>query len=658
MSKMALPASLLGELEPSIHNLIKRQLGFSEPTLLSASINCLQQGGDKEALTKRLCTLLDHRQAGKLSDKICDAVDEFCLARDLPMITQQQSSRKRSMEDNGSDSNGGSGGKKAKTEAEAAEAGGIVAMSASQIRAMMSNTLKQIEERKQALAGLKGSSGLANQTAKVQLPPPKVVSIDSAPLMQQHVDTAATIAALQARIANKMDKIGPVAPAQLASGPSATIPALPERPAAVILDDKGRTVDASGQQITLSHHVPTLKANLRAKRRDEMREHLRGAEPSGSGQRGEAEETKFFDGRLVPKIATRPKRMAFKFNEPGRYQKEGQRMRMKAQLEKLQADISTIARKTGITSATQLAKLVPKSDTKDNIPDIEWWDALILTNGHSAKYHVEEIRPDAITNLIEHPIQMKPMEPVTAAHVPVFLTKKEQKKLRRQNRREAWKEKQDKIRLGIAQPDQPKVKISNLMRVLGNEAVQDPTKIEAHVREQMAKRVANHEKANAKRKLTADQKKDKVAKKLKEDTSGGVHVAVYRVTNLNNPAKKFKVETNAKQLYMTGCVVLYEDVNVIVVEGGPKQQKKYKQLMLNRIKWDEDILKDKEGTEVQNKCSLVWEGEAKERNFGDVKFKQCPTESFAREHFRKAGVEHYWDQAYSGAVLEASNVDI
>lgn len=32
------------------------------------------------------------------------------------------------------------------------------------------------------------------------------------------------------------------------------------------------------------------------------------------------------------------------------------------------------------------------------------------------------------------------------------------------------------------------VRISNLMRVLGTEAVQDPTKVEAHVKAQMAKR--------------------------------------------------------------------------------------------------------------------------------------------------------------------------
>ena len=127
---------------------------------------------------------------------------------------------------------------------------------------------------------------------------------------------------------------------------------------------------------------------------------------------------------------------------------------------------------------------------------------------------------------------------------------------------------------------------------------------------------------------------------------------MFRVKNLTNPAKKFKVETNAKQLFMTGCVVLYEDVNVVVVEGGPKQLKKYKQLMLNRIKWEEETLKDKDGQDIDNKCHLVWEGETKARHFGDVKFKQCPTESFAREFFKNAGVEHYWDLAYSGAVLE------
>ncbi|MEE6491310.1 hypothetical protein FKM82_016173 [Ascaphus truei] len=269
-----------------------------------------------------------------------------------------------------------------------------------------------------------------------------------------------------------------------------------------------------------------------------------------------------------------------------------------------------------------------------------------------------------ITNLVEHPAQLSPPvdtdSPVTLG---IYLTQKEQKKLRRQTRREAQKELQEKVRLGLMPPPEPKVRISNLMRVLGTEAIQDPTRVEAHVRAQMAKRQKAHEEANAARKLTTEQRKEKKVKKLKEDISQGVHVTVYSIRNLSNLAKKFKIEANAGQLYLTGVVVLHKDVNVVVVEGGPKAQKKFKRLMLNRIKWDEqttnhkggDDESDEESVKKANKCSLVWEGTAKERSFGDIKFKQCPTENMAREHFKKHGAEHYWDLALSQSVLESTD---
>lgn len=41
-----------------------------------------------------------------------------------------------------------------------------------------------------------------------------------------------------------------------------------------------------------------------------------------------------------------------------------------------------------------------------------------------------------------------------------------------------------------------------------------------------------HEEANAARKLTTEQKKEKKARKLQEDTSNGVHVSVYRYARL------------------------------------------------------------------------------------------------------------------------------
>lgn len=97
-------------------------------------------------------------------------------------------------------------------------------------------------------------------------------------------------------------------------------------------------------------------------------------------------------------------------------------------------------------------------------------------------------------------------EPHKPVLLPIHLTKHEQRKLRRQNRAEVLKEQQEKIRLGLIPAPEPKgktnlvlnllisgffllVKISNLMRVLCSDAVQDPTKIELHVRNQMAQRI-------------------------------------------------------------------------------------------------------------------------------------------------------------------------
>ncbi|CAG0891232.1 unnamed protein product [Cyprideis torosa] len=160
-----------------------------------------------------------------------------------------------------------------------------------------------------------------------------------------------------------------------------------------------------------------------------------------------------------------------------------------------------------------------------------------------------------------------------------------------------------------------------------------------------------HEDANSARKLTPEERKKKKLAKLQEDTSSGVNVSVYRVRDLTNPAQKFKVETNAKQLVMTGCVVLHGDLNLVVVEGGPKQQKKYRILMMRRIKWPSAVEGAAPGS---SGCQLMWEGVVPNRNFGPMQFKTCPTEQMAREYFRRHGVEHYWDLAYSQSVLEAS----
>ena len=59
------------------------------------------------------------------------------------------------------------------------------------------------------------------------------------------------------------------------------------------------------------------------------------------------------------------------------------------------------------------------------------------------------------------------------------------------------------------------------MKVLTTDAVQDPTKVEARVRREVAMRKHQHEKMNAERKLTDDQRREKVeTKKMKEEKKG------------------------------------------------------------------------------------------------------------------------------------------
>uniref|UniRef100_A0A3B3SEN5 U4/U6 small nuclear ribonucleoprotein Prp3 n=1 Tax=Paramormyrops kingsleyae TaxID=1676925 RepID=A0A3B3SEN5_9TELE len=621
---MSLPKREVEELRPWVERTVKKVLGFSEPTVVTAALHCVGKGLDKRKTTDQLRPFLDE-SAGGFVERLFEALEESRNSRGSK--TGGEKHRKRDLK----------------------------------IKQMMEAATRQIEERKKQL-----SFSAPPPLASSQSIPPS----QAATFMNDAIEKARKAAELQARIQSQL-AMKPGILGALGTG-SHNLVALANlhamgiappkvearevtKPTPLILDELGRTVDASGKEVELTHRMPTLKANIRAVKREQFRQQLK--ERPGE----ELESTSYFDQRVFVPIPQRPRR-GFKFHEKGRFEKIAQRIRTKAQLEKLQAEIAQAAKKTGIHASTKLALIAPKKELGDGeVPSIEWWDSYILP---SCTTTFDTIDLFGVTNLVEHPAQISPPvdtdKPVTLG---VYLTKKEQKKLRRQTRREGQKEMQEKVRLGLMPPPEPKVRISNLMRVLGTEAVQDPTKVEAHVRAQMAKRQKAHEEANAARKLTSEQRKEKKAKKLKEDLSQGVYITVYRIRNLTNPAKKFKVEANASQLYLTGTVVLHRDVNIVVVEGGPKAQKKFKKLMLSRIKWEEQTNSkredgegsDDEASKKTNKCSLVWEGTAKERSFGEVKFKQCPTENMAREHFKKHGTEHYWDLALSQSVLECTD---
>ncbi|KAB0395386.1 hypothetical protein E2I00_010472 [Balaenoptera physalus] len=566
---MALSKRELDELKPWIEKTVKRVLGFSEPTVVTAALNCVGKGMDKKKAADHLKPFLDDSTL-RFVDKLFEAVEEGRSSRHSKSSSDR--SRKRELKevfgDDSEISKESSGVKKRRIprfeeveeEPEVipgppSESPGMLTK-LQQIKQMMEAATRQIEERKK-------------QLSFISPPTPQ-----AATFMNDAIEKARKAAELQARIqaqlALKPGLIGNANMVGLANLHAMGI-APPKvelkdqtKPTPLILDEQGRTVDATGKEIELTHRMPTLKANIRAVKREQFKQQLK-EKPSE-----DMESNTFFDPRVSIAPSQRQRR-TFKFHDKGKFEKIAQRLRTKAQLEKLQAEISQAARKTGIHTSTRLALIAPKKELKEgDIPEIEWWDSYIIPNG----FDLTEENPKredyfGITNLVEHPAQLN-----------------------------------------------PPVRISNLMRVLGTEAVQDPTKVEAHVRAQMAKRQKAHEEANAARKLTAEQRKVKKIKKLKEDISQGVHISVYRVRNLSNPAKKFKIEANAGQLYLTGVVVLHKDVNVVVVEGGPKAQKKFKRLMLHRIKWDEqtsntkgddDEESDEEAVKKTNKCVLVWE---------------------------------------------------
>uniref|UniRef100_A0AAY4AJU4 U4/U6 small nuclear ribonucleoprotein Prp3 n=1 Tax=Denticeps clupeoides TaxID=299321 RepID=A0AAY4AJU4_9TELE len=697
---MSLPKREVEELRPWVERTVKKVLGFSEPTVVTAALHCVGKGLDKRKTVDQLRPFLDE-SAGGFVECLFEALEESRNLRGSRGGAEKN--RKRDLKDVFGD--------EVEAVREAAEAGDPAVkkkrvprfdvveepevlpapptespgmLTKMQIKQMMEAATRQIEERKKQLSF---SPRLPVLPPPLQQEPPvshlltppvqpptassqAIAPSQAASIMNDAIEKARKAAELQARIQSQL-AMKPGILGALSNTGSHNLVALANlhamgiappkveareitKPTPLILDELGRTVDASGKEVELTHRMPTLKANIRAVKREQFRQQLK-ERPSD-----DLESTSYFDPRVFITPSQRAKK-GFRFHERGRFEKIAQRIRTKSQLEKLQAEIAQAAKKTGIQASTKLALIAPKKELGDaDVPFMEWWDSYILT----PETVLDGMDFFGVTNLVEHPAQLSPPvdsdKPVTLG---VYLTKKEQKKLRRQTRREGQKEVQEKVRLGLMPPPEPKVRISNLMRVLGTEAVQDPTKVEAHVRAQMAKRQKAHEEANAARKLTAEQRKEKKVKKLKEDLSHGVHIAVYRIRNLTNPAKKFKVEANASQLYLTGTVVLHKDVNIVVVEGGPKSQKKFKRLMLSRIKWEEHTNSkredpngsDDESSKKNNKCNLVWEGTAKERSYGEVKFKQCPTENMAREHFKKHGTEHYWDLALSQSVLETTD---
>lgn len=406
------------------------------------------------------------------------------------------------------------------------------------------------------------------------------------------------------------------------------------------------------------------------------------------------------------------------FNRPGRHIQAAEAQRNEAQLEALKQSIQERARRAGmqeeLTGEERKIRRQPP-------PDVEWWDAPLLPGGSydcvptypptaeiltqaatetakgKAKAEGSDEEDSAmfiglplilaagtpIDHYVQHPIPIPaPSDKYKVEPKGVMLTKKEMKKMRRQRRAAEQQDKQDRIKMGLQAPDAPKVKLSNLMRVLTSEAVADPTKVEARVRREVAARREQHERTNAERALTDEQRLEKLNNKMEKDEAKGVYVNVYKIKHLVSGSHKFKVRKNAQQNGLTGLCLFNPAFALVVVEGPSKGIKAYRRLMTARIDWtdpgrargssagagsdderpapflgamgdeppnkqaskeEEKMLREMDWT--KNTCELIFEGPERERQVpGGFKARNAPTDLDARDILGRQWAG-FWDLA-------------
>lgn len=443
-----------------------------------------------------------------------------------------------------------------------------------------------------------------------------------------------------------------------------------------LMGDSGQDARSSKNRQAIQPKFATTMANRRAESPADQNLKTSKGKKQLDLSGPSVEETRnspFFDPALGAKTATLRSRNSRQlvFNQKGKYIQQATALRRQAALEQMKKRIAESSRKAGIDEDldTEKAFLVQAP------PEIEWWDEGLVSgpdySSISSPSGLKIDTPDSIITLyIQHPVALEPpQEKHMPPPKPMFLTAKEQAKTRRQRRMADLKEQQAKIRLGLEPAPPPKVKKSNLMRVLGEEAVKDPTAVEARVNREIAERAQKHLEANAARKLSKEAAHAKLAEQQAQDAARGIHAAVYKIDSLANGRHRFKISMNAQQYSLTGICIQHPRFCLVIVEGGEHSVSAYKKLMLQRIDWTENVAAtaavregnkealaewlraENERGEVKdlglNKCVLIWEGEMKTRAFRKWGSRVCETDAAAKEALARAKMESFWTLAKS-----------
>ena len=177
----------------------------------------------------------------------------------------------------------------------------------------------------------------------------------------------------------------------------------------------------------------------------------------------------YFDASLGGGDAAPKERSSrqLKFVQKGKFTRLAEQMRQDQKLEALKARIAEASKRAGLEGEIESGALIKRSAP----PEVEWWDTgfvdapnydavpdldeleMIKDESEAQQRVLKVLDLSNVGTLIQHPIPIPaPGDKFQKELKPLFLTKKEQKKLRRNRRAEELQDQQDRIRMGLAPP--------------------------------------------------------------------------------------------------------------------------------------------------------------------------------------------------------------
>ena len=281
-------------------------------------------------------------------------------------------------------------------------------------------------------------------------------------------------------------------------------------PKNIRMDSSGRLVDEKGNVIELNENK-VLKINKKAQKKNNIRP-LRSIQRKAQIDQIKFKQSEFFDADLEvdkTKKRNRMKMMGLHFAEQGSHIKKAEVLRKKEISKQLGIDEEQKEEKVPEVLPVEedlksrLLRKIGQLKTLDPIPDVEWWDAYLLPEDKSNfsasnstrvdieslsrplnieefKVNEDQFNTKKITHYVQHPIPLKnqDFEKIKSMTVPIMLTDKERKRLKKLKKAERVKERHEKISLGLMPAPEPRLKMSSFMRAVTAQAVADPSKVE------------------------------------------------------------------------------------------------------------------------------------------------------------------------------------